>query len=89
MLKFNKNLSSIHAYLCADGYVIKNPPTQKQKYYHIALRNTCPTLLEDFSDRFEEEFNVRPIICKDGRARVQRKELYFLLTEDFSYYCRE
>lgn len=37
-MKFNKNLSAIHAYLCADGYVIKNHSTQKHKYCHIGLR---------------------------------------------------
>jgi hypothetical protein len=47
-MKFNNNLSAIHSYLCGDGYVIKNPKTQKHKYYHIGLRNTNQTLLRDF-----------------------------------------
>lgn len=89
MLKFNKNLSIIHAYLCADGYVIKNPETQKQKYYYIGFRNTNKTLLKDFEDNFYKFFGVKPRRCKDGRSVVQNKELYYLLTQDFSYYSKE
>jgi len=29
----------LHAYLCADGYVIRNPKTQKHNYYYVGLRN--------------------------------------------------
>jgi len=89
MLKFNKNLSIIHAYLCADGYVIKNPKTQKQKYYYIGLRNTNSTLLEDFEYNFYRFFSVNPRRCKDGRTVVQNKNIYYLLTKDFSYYSKE
>jgi len=28
-MRFDENLIIVHAYLCADGYVIKNPETQK------------------------------------------------------------
>lgn len=89
MLKFNKNLSIIHAYLCADGYVIKNPETQKSKYYYIGFRNMNETLLEDFETNFYQFFKIKPRRCKDGRSVVQNKGLYYLLTKDFSYYSRE
>ena len=52
MLKFNINLSIIHAYLCGDGYVVKNPTTQKKKYYYIGFRNTNKILLDDFENNF-------------------------------------
>jgi hypothetical protein len=89
MLKFNKNLAIVHSYLCADGYVIRNPPHQKNIYYYIGLRNTCDTLLEDFEKNFYEYFKIMPRRCKDGRSVVQNKATYYLLTEDFSYYSRE
>lgn len=89
MLKFNKNLAIIHSYLCADGYVVRNPPHQKNIYYHIGLRNTCDTLLEDFEKNFYEYFKIVPRRCKDGRSVVQNKATYYLLTENFSYYSRE
>ncbi len=86
---FNKNLSIIHAYLCADGYVIKNPKTQKQKYYYIGFRNMNNVLLEDFEKNFFEYFKVKSRRCKDGRSVVQNKALYYELTKEFSYYSRE
>jgi|TARA_Y100000031_G_scaffold151434_1_gene192664 hypothetical protein len=89
MLKFDKNLSIIHSYLCADGYVIKNPETQKSKYYYIGFRNMNETLLEDFENNFYQFFKVNPRRCKDGRTVVQNRALYYLLTQDFSYYSRE
>ena len=77
-MKFDNNLASIHAYLCADGYVIRNPPTQKHKYYYIGLRNQNITLLRDFQNKFESTFSVKPIITKDvDRCKIQNKELYF------------
>lgn len=88
-MKFNKNLSIIHAYLCGDGYVIKNPKTQKQKYYYIGFRNMNNVLLSDFEKNFFEYFKIKPRRCKDGRSVVQNKALYYELTEDFSYYSRE
>jgi len=87
-MRFDKNLSAIHSYLCADGYVIKNPENQKHKYYHIGLRNTCPELLKDFQKRFEIVFGLKPIITPDGRCRIQNKEVYQELTKNFSYYSR-
>ncbi len=87
-MKFNENLSAIHAYLCADGYVIRNPEG-KSKYYYIGFRNMCNELLVDFEMRFFSEFGVKPRRCKDGRTVVQRKELYFIFTKDYSYYSRE
>ena len=88
-MKFDSNLASIHAYLCSDGYVIKNPITQKHKYYHIALRNTNQTLLKDFQTKFKIVFNVQPIIKKDGRCKAQNKGIYYFLTKDYSYYSYE
>ncbi len=88
-MKFNEDLSAIHAYLCADGYVIKNPETQKHKYYYIGLRNTNSILLKDFQKRFEKEFSLKPIITKDGRCKIQNKEIYYFLTKNFSYYSKD
>lgn len=88
-MKFNKNLASIHGYLCADGYVIQNPKHQKHKYYHIGLRNTNQSLLEDFQQKFEAVFGIKPIITKEGRCKIQNKEIYNFLTKNFSYYSYE
>jgi len=85
-MDFDENLASIHAYLCADGYVIRNPEIQKHKYYHIGLRNTNKKLLKDFQRKFEKTFGVKPIIMSDGRCKMGSKEIFFLLTKDFSYY---
>jgi DNA mismatch repair ATPase MutL len=55
------SLAALHGYLSGDGYVIKNPPTQKQKYYLIALRNTEEKLLLDFqenSKKFSWRFHI-------------------------------
>jgi len=88
-MKFDKNLSAIHAYLCADGYVIRNPESQKQKYYHIGLRNTNMVLLKDFQERFKQRFGLEPIITNEGRCRIGNKEIYYFLTKDYSYYSYE
>lgn len=88
-MKFDTNLASIHAYLCSDGYVIKNPKTQKHKYYYIGLRNTNKTLLKDFQTKFKEVFNIEPIITNEGRCKAQNKAIYYFLTKDFSYYSYE
>ncbi len=88
-MKFNKNLASIHAYLCADGYVIKNPESQKHKYYHIGLRNTNIGLLMDFERKFYSVFGVKPHLTNDGRCRIQNKDIYGVLTKDFSFYSNE
>ena len=87
-MKFNKNLAAIHGYLCGDGYVIKNPQHQQHKYYHIGLRNTDSTLLTDFQKRFKEVFGLKPHIV-DGRCRIQNKDIYNILTKDYSYYSYE
>lgn len=87
-MKFDKNLAAIHAYLCGDGYVIKNPPTQKHKYYYIGLRNTNEALLKDFQQKFKAVFNLEPRIV-EGRSVIQNKEIYQFLTKDFSYYSYE
>ena len=85
-MKFNPDLASIHAYLCSDGYVVKNPETQKHKYYYIGLRNTNNVLLEDFQKKFEKCFGLKPIITNEGRCKIQSKEIYHILTEKFTYY---
>lgn len=89
-MKFDENLASIHAYLCGDGYVIKNPLCQKRKYYLIGFRNTNLTLLKDFQKKFMRYFGVCPILRKGERCIIQRKELYYKLVEKFrSFYSRE
>ncbi len=85
-MKFNKNLAAIHGYLCSDGYVIKNPASQKHKYYHIGLRNTNNVLLKDFQQKFTAIFGLKPIITNEGRCKIQNKEIYHFLTKEFSYY---
>ncbi|MFO8016942.1 MAG: LAGLIDADG family homing endonuclease [Candidatus Woesearchaeota archaeon] len=75
MLKFNRDLSIIHAYLSADGYVIKNPKTQKRKYYYIGFRNTNERLLQDFEERFYNYFKIKKI-----RAIAYLKPKGFSLT---------
>ncbi len=89
-MKFDKNLASIHAYLCADGYVIKNPKTQKHKYYALGFRNTNLILLKDFQDKFEKIFGIRPHLDKGQRCRIGSKKIYELLTKKFdSFYSWE
>lgn len=88
-MKFDEDLASIHGYLCADGYVITNPKSQKHKYYYIGLRNTNTTLLKDFQKRFRRFFGIVPIITNEGRAKVQNKKIYEKLTEKYSYYSGE
>lgn len=88
-MKFDKNLAAIHGYLCSDGYVIKNPDSQKHKYYYIGLRNQNDVLLSDFQEKFEAVFGIKPIITNEGRCKIQNKEIYELLTKEFSYYSYE
>jgi len=87
-MKFDENLAAVHAYLCADGYVIRNPKTQKQKYYMIGFRNTNQVLLKDFQNKFEKIFGKRPYIVKDkDRCRIGSKEIYERLMKKFgSFY---
>ncbi len=88
-MKFDENLAAIHGYLCGDGYVVKNPKTQKHKYYYIGFRNTNKVLLKDFQKKFSNLFGVKPIITNEGRCKVQNKELYYYLTKNYSYYSYE
>lgn len=87
-MKFDRNLAAVHAYLCGDGYVIKNPDDQKHKYYYIALRNTNEILLKDFQQKFKAVFDIEPRIVP-GRSIIQNKEIYNFLTREFSYYSYE
>ena len=85
-MKFNKNLSTIHGYLCADGYVCTNLPHQKHKYYSIGLRNQNYTLLKDFQDNFYKVFKVRPKLIKEQRCRLYSKGIYYILMENGPYH---
>lgn len=89
-MKFNDDFASIHAYLCADGYVIRNPETQKHKYYYIGLRNTNLKILKDFQFKFNRTFGIMPIITKEkDRCKIQNKKIFFQLTKHFSFYSHE
>jgi len=89
-MKIDENLAAIHSYLCADGYVIKNPTTQKQKYYIIGLRNTNLILLKDFQKRFEKAFNIQPHLDEGQRCRIGSKKIYEELTKNFgSFYSKD
>jgi hypothetical protein len=89
-MKMNKDLAAIHSYLCADGYVIKNPEDQKHKYYRIGLRNTNLLLLKDFQEKFYRYFKIRPVLREGERCSFQNKEIYFKFTKTFgSFYCSE
>ncbi|MDP3640567.1 MAG: LAGLIDADG family homing endonuclease, partial [Nanoarchaeota archaeon] len=87
-MKFTKDLAAVHGYLCGDGYVVKNPPHQKKKYYRIGLRNKSSILLNDFQRKCEAVFNRRPHITTE-RCEVHSKEIYYYLTKEFSYYSYE
>jgi len=88
-MKFDENLSSIHAYLCGDGYVIKHPPNIKRKYYKMGFRNTNIVLLKDFQRKFKRRFKLEPHIFKTERCYIANKEIYYHLTKNFSYYSYE
>jgi len=90
-MKLDKNLASIHAYLCADGYVIKNPENQThKKYYRIGFRNTNLSLLKDFQYNFEKVFKVKPRLIEGERCELGSKEIYEKLTKEFgSFYSAE
>lgn len=80
-------LASIHAYLCADGYVTKNLPSQKHKYYVIALRNTNDILLKDFQEKFERVFKIKPRLIEGQRSIINSKLIYLKITKEFgSFY---
>jgi len=86
-MKLDANLASVHAYLCADGYVIKNPKDQKFNYYHIGFRNTNEVLLKDFQIKFEKIFGIKPHLVLGERCRIGSKQIYEKLTNSFgSFY---
>ncbi len=88
-MEINEDLAVIHAYLCADGYVIKNPPEQKHKYYVVGLRNTNHALLADFQTRFERLWGLKPKLEEGQRCSIHSKPLYEYLTTTFgSFYSR-
>lgn len=80
--------AAVHAYLCADGYVIKNPRRQKHKYYRVGFRNTNKTLLMDFQIRFQNVYGIRPTKGVD-RMEVWSKEIVVSLLSKESFYSRE
>ncbi len=82
-MKFDGNLASIHAYLCADGYVIKNPETQRHKYYRIGFRNTNLALLKDFQHKFEKVFKIKPRLIEGERCELGSREIYEKITKKF------
>jgi hypothetical protein len=82
-----EDLAVVHAYLCADGYVVKNSEKQKHKYYRLGLRNTNEVLLNDFQERFEKVFSLKPRIVQKQRSEIGSKEIYKKMTEQFgSFY---
>lgn len=90
MMKINEDLAVVHAYLCADGYVIKNPQTQKHKYYIVGLRNTNLVLLQDFQNRFEKVWGIKPRLIEGQRCQIGSKHIYELLSKNFrSFYSRQ
>jgi len=83
----DENLAAVHAYLCADGYVVKNPETQKQKYYRLGLRNTNEILLRDFQEKFEKVFSLKPRLVLKQRSEIGSREIYEKMTKEFgSFY---
>ena len=88
-MKSDENLAAIHAYLCADGYVIKSK-NPKYKYFHIGFRNTNLILLRDFQEKFEKVFGIKPYLIEGQRCRIGSKEIYEKLTNGFgSFYSWE
>lgn len=88
-MDLDENLAAVHAYLCADGYVIKSKNI-KYCYYHIGFRNTNLTLLTDFQKRFFNYFKIKPYLIEGQRCRIGSKNLYDLLTKEFgSFYSWE
>ncbi len=85
------SLAALHGYLSGDGYVIKNSPTQKQKYYNIGFRNTEERLLQDFQEKFESIFMEIPHISKNkDRCSKGSRLIYEFFTDRYgSFYSRE
>ena len=89
-MKFDENLSSLHAYLCGDGYVIGNSEGKGHKYYMIGFRNMNLKLLKDFQKKFNLYFGLKPIITRDkDRCKIGNKKIYYFLTKNYSYYSYE
>jgi len=63
-------------------------PGGKYSCYRIGLRNTEPVLLEDFCQKFNFVFGLRPHISKDiDRAYIGDKSIHQFLTSTFgSFY---
>jgi hypothetical protein len=78
-MKFDENLAALHGYLCADGYVSRNLPHQKHKYYIIGLRNQNLTLLNDFQKKFYAVFSEKPKLIENERCHMYSKEIYYKL----------
>ena len=86
-MEMNEYLAAVHAYLCADGYVVKNPLTQKHKYHRVGLRNQNLVLLQDFQERFERVFGIKPHLREGERCEIGSREIYEKLTDSFgSFY---
>jgi hypothetical protein len=85
-MEFNRNLSTIHGYLCADGYVSTNLPHQKHKYYSIGFRNTNNILLKDFQENFYKVFNIKPKLIEGQRCILYSKEIYYILMQNGPYH---
>ena len=84
----DSNLASLHAYLCADGYVIKST-NSSYKYYRIGLRNKSLVPLKDFQNKFQKVFHLIPHICKEDCCRIGSKEVYYKLQKSFgSFYSK-
>jgi len=90
-MKNSSDFAALHAYLCADGYVCRNPPSQKQVYYRLGLRNTNETLLLDFQNKFEKFFGKKPHISKPiDRCEICSKDIYFYIINKYgSFKSRE
>lgn len=67
-MKFDENLAVVHAYLCADGYVLKN--AEEKKRYVMGFRNTNLILLKDFQNKFEKVFGIKPHLDEGQRCRI-------------------
>ena len=81
------NLAVIHAYLCADGYVIKNSEKSFYKYYMIGFRNTNLILLEDFQKKFQSAFDIKVHLEPGERCRLGSKKIYTFLVNTYgSFY---
>ena len=89
-MKNSLDFAAVHSYLCADGYVCRNLPTQKQIYYRIGLRNNDEVLLKDFQEKFERIFGIKPHLRKDGRCEIGSKSIYFNIVNNYgSFHSRE